>query len=63
MYNPERPPGVSHFDGTDLVVEHVELYWCPSFTSTDVTGKPSFRFRDDPRPRGGSSSAARVDRR
>ena len=45
MYNPERPPGVSHFAGTDLVVEHVELYWCPTFTSTDITGEPGFKFR------------------
>ena len=33
--------------GTDLVIEHVEKYWCPSFTSTDVTGRPAFRFKDD----------------
>lgn len=45
MYNPERPPGVSHFKGTDLVIEHVEKYWCPTFLSTDITGKPSFRFQ------------------
>jgi nicotinamidase-related amidase len=51
MYNPDRPPGVSHFDGTDLVVEHVEKFWCPSFTSSDITGKPAFRFKDDPRAR------------
>jgi len=49
MYNPERPPGGSHFAGTDRVVEHVERYWCPSFTSTDITGKPAFRFKDAPR--------------
>ncbi|MBL8799990.1 MAG: isochorismatase family protein [Planctomycetia bacterium] len=49
MYNPERPPGVQHFAGTDLVVEHVEKYWCPSIVSTDLTGKPAFRFKDDPR--------------
>jgi nicotinamidase-related amidase len=49
MYNPERPPGVSHFEGTDLMVEHVEKYWCPSFTSSDITGKPAFRFKDDRR--------------
>ncbi len=49
MYNPERPPGVSHFEGTDRVVEHVEKYWCPSFTSADVTGKAAFRFRGDSR--------------
>jgi nicotinamidase-related amidase len=47
MYNPERPPGVSHFQGTELVIEHVEKYWCPSFTSTDITGRPAFRFIDD----------------
>ena len=47
MYNPERPPGVSHFAGTALVVEHVEKYWCPSFTSTDLTGMPEFRFKGD----------------
>ena len=46
MYNPERPPGVNHFAGTDLVVQHVERYWCPSFASTDLTGKPAFRFKD-----------------
>ena len=49
MYNPERPPGVSHFEGTDLMIAHVEKYWCPSVTSTDITGKPAFRFKDDPR--------------
>jgi nicotinamidase-related amidase len=49
MYNHERPPGVSHFEGTDLVVAHVETYWCPSFTSSDLTGKPPFRFKEDPR--------------
>jgi nicotinamidase-related amidase len=47
MYNPERPPGVDHFTGTDLVIGHVEKHWCPSFTSTDVTGKPAFRFKED----------------
>jgi nicotinamidase-related amidase len=49
MYNPERPPGVNHFAGTDLMIEHVEKYWCPSFTSSDITGAPPFRFKDDPR--------------
>jgi nicotinamidase-related amidase len=45
MYNPERPPGISHFQGTDLVIQHVERYWCPSFISTDITGKKEFRFK------------------
>ena len=49
MYNPERPPGVDHFTGTDLVVAHVERHWCPSFTSTDLTGRLAFRFQEDKR--------------
>jgi nicotinamidase-related amidase len=48
MYNPERPPGVSHFAGTELMVRHVETYWCPSCESSDLTGKPAFRFREAP---------------
>jgi len=46
MYNPEKEPKVSHFSGTDLVIEHVEKYWCPSILSTDITGKAAFRFKD-----------------
>ncbi len=45
MYNHEKEPKVSHFAGTDLVVEHVEKYWCPSFVSSDLTGKAAFRFK------------------
>jgi nicotinamidase-related amidase len=49
MYNSQRPPGVDHFMGTELVVEHVEKYWCPTILSTDlVDGKP-FRFKEDKR--------------
>ena len=48
MYNPERPPGVSHFEGTKLVIGHVEKYWCPTFTSADLTGKEPFRFKGAP---------------
>jgi nicotinamidase-related amidase len=46
MYNPEKAPKVSHFAGTELVVEHVEKYWCPSFTSADLTGRAPFRFKE-----------------
>src|SRR5262245_22249690 len=46
MYNPERPPGVTHFQGTALMIEHVEKYWCPTFTSTDLTAKPAFHFKE-----------------
>jgi nicotinamidase-related amidase len=49
MYNPEKTPKVTHFEGTELVVRHVEQYWCPSFTSSDLTGRPAFRFKADRR--------------
>jgi nicotinamidase-related amidase len=37
MYDPRQPPFVSHARGTELVVEHVERYWCPSVLSADLT--------------------------
>lgn len=46
MYNPERPPGVSHFKGTDMVIAHVERFWCPTFTSSDISGRPAFQFKE-----------------
>lgn len=49
MYNPERPPGVDHFTGTSLVIAHVEKFWCPTFTSADITGNKAFRFEEDRR--------------
>ena len=52
MYNSKMKPYVSHHDGTDLVVEHIEKYWCPSFTSANIVGGKPFRFSDDPRPEG-----------
>ena len=51
MYSSRSRPYVSHFRGTDLVVEHIERYWCPTVVSTDLTGKPAFRFSADERPR------------
>lgn len=33
MYNPKMPPFVSHDQGTELVVQHIEQYWCPSILS------------------------------
>jgi nicotinamidase-related amidase len=37
MYDPRQPPHVSHARGTELVVEHIEKYWCPSILSKDLT--------------------------
>jgi nicotinamidase-related amidase/type 1 glutamine amidotransferase len=50
MYNPRRAPFVSHFTGTDLIVEHIEKYVCPTVTSDGLLGGEPFRFRDDRRP-------------
>ncbi len=36
MYNPEDPPHVSHDAGTQLVIEYIEKYWCPSTTSLEL---------------------------
>jgi nicotinamidase-related amidase len=37
MYDPREPPYVSHARGTELVVEHIERYWCPSILGADLT--------------------------
>ena len=37
LYDPREPPYVSHARGTELVVEHIERYWCPSILSADLT--------------------------
>jgi putative heme-binding domain-containing protein len=50
MYNSRKAPYVSHFAGTDLVVEHIEKYWCPSITSADFLGGAPFHFKADKRP-------------
>jgi nicotinamidase-related amidase len=50
MYNHLKKPQVVHHAGTELVVEHVERYWCPSIASTSLGGRAPFRFSDDPRP-------------
>jgi nicotinamidase-related amidase len=49
MYCSKMRPFVNHFEGTDLVVGHVERHWCPSITSADLTGGKPFRFAEDKR--------------
>jgi nicotinamidase-related amidase len=36
MYNPARRPFVSHDEGTQLVIEHIEKYWAPTITSAEL---------------------------
>ena len=38
MYNPRMKPYVAHEKGTELLIEHIEKYWCPSVPSSDLLG-------------------------
>jgi nicotinamidase-related amidase/type 1 glutamine amidotransferase len=51
MYNPARWPYVSHFQGTDLIVQHIEKFVCPTVTSDQLLGGQPFRFKGDVRRR------------
>ena len=49
MYNPERWPYVTHFVGTERIVEHIEQFVCPTITSVDFLRAEPFRFKNDRR--------------
>ena len=49
MYNPAMRPFMSHFAGTDLLIDHVEKYWCATVSSEQVIGGKAFRFAEDRR--------------
>jgi len=36
LYNPARPPHVSQAHGTELVIQHIERYCCPTIASQDL---------------------------
>lgn len=36
MYNPRMKPNVTHAAGTELVIQHIEKYWCPTALSKDL---------------------------
>lgn len=44
MYNPQRAPYVSHFEGTRRIIDHIEKYVCPTTTSAEFLGGEPFRF-------------------
>ncbi|MBX3437490.1 MAG: isochorismatase family protein [Planctomycetaceae bacterium] len=50
MYNPQAWPFVSHFTGTDLIIEHIEKFVCPTITSDQLIGGQPFVFKNDTRP-------------
>lgn len=39
MYNPAAEPKVTHAEGTELVITHVEKNWCPTITSDQLLKK------------------------
>jgi nicotinamidase-related amidase len=47
MYNSRAWPHVSHFRGTELIIEHIEKYVCPTITSDQLLGGGPFRFAED----------------
>jgi len=47
MYNPKMPPNVNHFEGTRLIIEHIEKFVCPTITSDQIAGGSEFRFKGD----------------
>ena len=44
MYNPKAWPYVSHQEGTDLILTHIERHICPTITSDQVLGGEAFQF-------------------
>src|SRR5688572_9079942 len=52
MYNSRMRPFVNHFRGTDLIVDHIEKFWCASITSVDFVGGEPFRFKADTKTAG-----------
>ncbi|MCP4169231.1 MAG: hypothetical protein GY758_00480 [Fuerstiella sp.] len=37
LYDPRDKPFVSHARGVELVIEHIETYWCPSIEGVSLT--------------------------
>jgi nicotinamidase-related amidase len=48
MYNPKASPYVNHYKGTELIIEHIEKFVCPTITSDQIIGGKAFRFKADP---------------
>ncbi len=49
MYNPMKWPYVSHFSGTDLIVDHIERHVCPTITSDQIFRASGGRSVEDSR--------------
>jgi len=44
LYNSQRKPSVDQFTANDLMIWHIEKYWCPSITSNQIIGGRPFQF-------------------
>ena len=49
MYNPASRPFVNHFSGTDLIIDYIERYICPTVVSSELVGGAPFKFQHDRR--------------
>ena len=49
MYNPKMRPFVDHYRGTELFIEHIEKFICPTITSDQLLGGKPLTFAGDPR--------------
>ncbi len=48
MYNPKMRPYVNHYRGTELIIEYIEKYICPTVASDQILGGLPFQFRHAP---------------
>lgn len=39
LYDPRKPPHVSHEKGVELLIEHIEKYWCPTIPNSDLLSR------------------------
>jgi nicotinamidase-related amidase len=42
IYNPSRPPYVSRESAAEMVIEHIEQYWCSTMLSDDLVAACAF---------------------
>ena len=47
VYNPARPPFVTHFEGNRLIFDYIETFVCPTTTSASILGGQPFVFEGD----------------
>lgn len=62
MYNPQRWPYVSHFEGTRRIISHIERHVCPTISSDQIIGGEEFRFQADDGLRTSSEAPANPER-